>query len=185
MGRTPFARLVSVDGVQMPDSQGSSRTLALVRMATGVFFLFFGEYKLIPGPNGLSNGVAQGYMKHFVQDGSAVAFYGEFLKSVVLPHDVLFTFVVGLGELLIGLSLVLGLWVRAASVGGVVHMVSLTLATWHSVGSHPALWRYFGSQLSHIPMLFLFVLFFAGNAGQTWGIDGLRRRRGRQTARRE
>lgn len=168
----------------MPDSGGSSRTLALVRMGTGVFFLFFGEYKLIPGPNGLSNGVAQGYMHHFVQDGTAVAFYNEFLKSVVLPHDGLWTFIVGLGELLIGLSLVLGWWVRPACIAGIVHMVSLTLATWHSVGSNPAYWRYFGSQLSHIPMLFLFVLFFAGNAGQTWGIDGKRRRQ-RQAGSRE
>lgn len=154
-----------------------AKALAVTRIAAGVFFLFFGEYKVIPGANGFSNGVVQGYLSDFVHQGYAVGFYRSFLAAIVLPHANFFTFLVGAVELAVGISLVLGLCVRAGCVLGALHMISLTLATWHEAGPGAATWRWFGVQLDHIPMLLLFVIFFAAAAGNAWGLDGLLRRR--------
>ena len=56
-------------------------------------------------------------------------------------------------------------------------MVSLTLATSWAPGPGMPVWRYFGAELDHLPLLFLFVVFFVADAGQEWGLDG--RKRGR------
>lgn len=153
----------------------SAQTLAAVRIATGVFFLFFGEYKLADSAFARSAFPDQ-WLHEFITQG-AVGFYSRFLQNVVLPHHVFFGYAVGAVELFIGISLVLGLWVRAASVLGVLHMINLTLATWWEAGHGVPTWRYFGAELDHLPLLFLFLIFFAAGAGRTWGLDGLLLRR--------
>lgn len=161
--------------------QTSAKTLAAVRVATGIFFLFFGEYKLADSVFAQTT-FPQLWLKQFLAQG-AVGFYAKFLQSVVLPHHVFFGYAVGAVELFIGLSLVLGLWVRAASVLGVLHMINLILATWWEPGYHERAWRYLGAELDHLPLLFLFLIFFTARAGQTWGLDGvLRRRKGESVA---
>jgi hypothetical protein len=56
----------------MPSSSASSKAIAGARIATAVFFLLFGEYKLA-GP-GFAHGGFQGYLRGYI-DGSAVSFY--------------------------------------------------------------------------------------------------------------
>jgi thiosulfate dehydrogenase (quinone) large subunit len=146
-----------------------AKTIAAVRMATAVFFLLFGQYKVF-GP-GFAHGGFQQYLEGFVQSG-AVSVYKPFLADLILPHAVFFGYLVGLVELFIGICLLLGLWVRAASVLGALHMISLTLATWWEPGHGVPVWRYFGAELDHLPLLFLFVIFFVSDAGQEWGLDG-------------
>ena len=68
-----------------------------------------------------------------------------------------------------------GIWVRPTSVVAALFMLTLTLATWWEPGHGVPLWRYFGAELDHIPLLFLFLIFFAADAGQTWGLDGRKR----------
>jgi uncharacterized membrane protein YphA (DoxX/SURF4 family) len=157
----------------------AARTVAAVRIASGVFFLFFGEYKLAD-PVFARDTFPQVWLKQFLAQG-AVGFYGGFLRTVVLPHHVFFGYAVGAVEMFIGVSLVLGLWVRAASVLGALHMLNLALATWWEPGHNLPAWRYFGAELDHLPLLFLFLIFFAASAGRTWGLDGILRRRRRQT----
>ena len=110
----------------MADPRTVARTIALVRMATAVFFLLFGEYKLFG--TGFAHGGFQEYLRGYIE-GSAVGFYRPILAQVVLPRAVLLGYAVGAVEMFIGVSLLLGIWVRAASVLGVLHMLSLTLAT--------------------------------------------------------
>jgi uncharacterized membrane protein YphA (DoxX/SURF4 family) len=147
-----------------------AKTIAAVRIATGIIFLFFGEYK-IAGPEWVHGGF-EGWIHGFVNDGAPVGFYSGFLTNVVLAHPALFARMVGWGEFAVGLSLVSGLYVRAASLGGGFIMINLALATWFSPGHDAPLWRYFGANLDHIPLLFLFAIFFATRAGETWGLDG-------------
>jgi thiosulfate dehydrogenase (quinone) large subunit len=147
------------------------RTIAVVRIATSVFFLLFGQYKIFG--SSFSHGGFQQYLQGFVQSG-AVRFYATFLNNFVLPAAVFFGYVVGVVEMFIGLSLLLGKWVRIASVLGALHMLSLTLATWWEPGHGVPLWRYFGAELDHLPLLFLFIIFFVSDAGQAWGLDGRR-----------
>ena len=51
-------------------------------------------------------------------------------------------------------------------------MLSLTLATWWEPGHNVPVWRYFGAELDHLPLLFLFAIFYVADAGQVWGLDG-------------
>lgn len=145
------------------------RSIAAVRMAASVFFLFFGEYKVFDP--GFAHGGFQEYLRGYIA-GSAISFYRPILASLVLPHAVFFGYTVGVLELFIGLSLLSGLFVRAGSVLGMLHMISLTLATWWEVGHGVPTWRYLGAELDHLPMLLLFIIFYAADAGQVWGLDG-------------
>ena len=153
----------------MRSSSPLQKTIALVRILTSILFILFGQYKLFT--YAFAHGGFEQYISGFVQ-GQAVGFYRGILSGVVLPHPVLFAFVVGLVELLIGVSLLVGFWVRAASVLGMLHMLSLTLATWWGPGHGAPVWQYFGAELDHLPLLFLFLIFFMANSGQTWGLDG-------------
>lgn len=147
----------------------AARTIAVVRILTGAIFILFGEYK-VASPAFAHGGFQQQWLAAFINH-DAVSIYRPFLLHVVQPHAIFFGYFVGGGELLIGLSLISGLWVRPASIFGAIHMISLTLATWNQVGPGP-IWRYFGAELDHIPLLFLFAIFFTARAGETWGLDG-------------
>lgn len=150
-------------------------TLAVARIATGVMFLFFGHYKVF-GPGFIAGGFAQ-YIERYINQNQAVGFYKVFLAQVVLPRAELFAFVVAWGELLLGVALVLGLWVRLAAVGGALHMLSLTLATWNAPGAGAPLWRYVAAQLDHIPLLLLFAIFIAARSSEVWSLEAVWRRR--------
>lgn len=152
-----------------------AKTIGVARIATGIIFLFFGEYKIV-GP-AWPHGGFLGWIRGFVDNGEAVGFYKAFLVHFVMVHPVLCAEIVGWGEFAIGLSLVLGLWVRAASIGGAIEMIALALSTWYAPGHGMPTWRYFGANLDHIPLLFLFAIFLAARAGETWGLDGVLRPR--------
>jgi uncharacterized membrane protein YphA (DoxX/SURF4 family) len=141
-----------------------------VRIATSVFFLLFGEYKLANGEFA-HHGFPE-YLKEYIGT-SALRWYAPFLL-VVQAHAVFFGYFVGVLESVIGLSLLLGLKVRAASVLGVLYMLNMIACTWWESGHSVPVWRYFGAELDHIPVLLLFLIFFAADAGKTWGLDGRR-----------
>jgi uncharacterized membrane protein YphA (DoxX/SURF4 family) len=96
------------------------RTIAAVRIATSIFFLLFGEYK-VAGP-GFAHGGFQSYLHDYIAT-TAVSFYRPVLVHIVLPHAVFFGYVVGIIELFIGISLLLGLFVRPACVVGTLFLL--------------------------------------------------------------
>lgn len=142
-----------------------------MRMATSVFFLLFGEYK-IAGP-GFAHGGFQNYLHDYIAN-SAVSFYRPVLSGLFLPHAVFFGYVVGVVELLIGISLLLGLWVRPACVLAILFLINMLLATWWGPGHGAPVWQYFGAELDHIPLLLLCIIFFESDAGRVWGLDARR-----------
>lgn len=150
----------------MKNSGSSSIAMGVARIIIGVMFLLFAQYKL------MGREFAHGGYEHTVtgyEQVTAVSFYKPFLRGT-LQHPVASGYAVGVAELLIGLSMVLGFWVRPFAVVGGLFMFNLLLSTWvlpH--GSAP--WKYFGNELDNIGLLLLFVLFFAHNAGQTLGLD--------------
>lgn len=141
--------------------------LALTRIVIGIFFLLFAQYKLAT-PEFANTGYAK-YVGGYIQS-SAVSFYKPFLKKT-LQHAVASGNAVAIAELLIGVSLVLGLRVRLFSLVGALFMFNLVLCTWHAPGPAPA-WRYLANQLDNIPLMCLFLVFFFYRAGETWGLDG-------------
>jgi uncharacterized membrane protein YphA (DoxX/SURF4 family) len=153
----------------MPTSSALSRTIAGVRIAVSGFFLLFGEYKLA-GP-GFAHGGFQTYLQDYIANG-AVGFYRPVLTGLVLPHAVFFGYLVGVVELLVGVSLLIGFWVRPASVLGILLLLNLTLAAWWEPGHGAPVWRYFGARLDTWPLMLLLVIFFAADAGRVWGLDG-------------
>jgi len=136
------------------------RSIVIARIITGVFFIFFGEYKVFSGA--FAHAGFAHYLDGYVQE-TAVSFYRSVLSHIVLPHVVFFGYLVGVVELFIGVSLIFGICVRSASVLGALHMISLTLATWWGPGHGAPIWQYFGAELDHLPLLLLFLIFFAAS----------------------
>jgi len=140
--------------------------MVVARVAVGVMFIMFAQYKLLH-----KDFAREGYAKYvtgYVQE-SSVGFYKPFLRET-LKHPKVSAYAVAVTELLIGISMIVGFWVRPFSIIGALFMLNLALATWVLPPGTPA-WRYLGNQLDNIPLLLLFVIFYAHNAGQTLGLD--------------
>jgi uncharacterized membrane protein YphA (DoxX/SURF4 family) len=153
----------------MPKPSASlPKTIAATRIAASVFFILFGEYKVFDG--GFAHGGFQEYLQGYI-GGEAVGIYKPILSHLVLPHAVFFGYLVGGIELFIGICFLVGLWVRVASVTGIFLLLNLTLATWFAPGHAVPIWRYFGNELDHLPLLFLLVIFYVADAGTMWGLD--------------
>src|SRR5260370_42417162 len=153
----------------MPTTPSAAKVIRSVRIAAATFFLLFGEYKLaVPG---FAHGGFQGYLRGYIAN-DAVSFYRPVLSGLILPHAVFFGYLVGAIEMFVGVCLLLGLWVRPASVLGIFFLLNLTLAAWWDPGHGVPLWRYFGARLDTIPLLLLLIIFYATDAGKVWGLDG-------------
>src|ERR1700719_5089761 len=125
----------------------NSRALAFLRIGVGVFFLIFGEYKVF-GTQFTLHGGFQFWINKFLQDGAAYPFIIPILRGFVLPHATPIAFLVAYGELAIGLALLLGTFVRPASIGGLIFMLTLLFSSDYPGPAAP-LWQYFGASLSH------------------------------------
>ena len=91
------------------------------------------------------------------------------LQRVVLPHGTAIAFLVAYGELAIGLALVLGIWVRAASVFGFVYMLALLFSS-NYPGAHVPVWQYFGASLDHSVLALCFVAFFSSRSDEALSV---------------
>jgi thiosulfate dehydrogenase [quinone] large subunit len=131
--------------------------ITLLRVYTGVFFLYHGFGKLT-NPNfadGLSGFVSGSLDKCF-------GFMRPFLESVVLPNTGLFAFLVSWGEFLIGGALIVGLATRYASIAGAF----LVAVFWFTKGqgflagqNHDSIW------------LVIFVVLATVHAGRIHSLD--------------
>jgi len=131
--------------------------ITLLRVYTGVFFLYHGFGKLT-NPNfadGVSGFVSGNLDKSF-------GFMRPFLESVVLPNNELFAILVSWGEFLIGAGLIVGLATRYASIAGAF----LVAVFWFTKGqgflagqNHDSIW------------LVIFVVLAAVHAGRIHSLD--------------
>jgi uncharacterized membrane protein YphA (DoxX/SURF4 family) len=150
----------------MKNGGKSSTAMAVARIVIGLLFIMFSQYKLLHRE--FAHEGYQKYVTGYVQE-SAVPFYKPFLRAT-LKFPVVAGYAVGVAELLIGLSMVLGFWVRPFAVVGALFMLNLFLSTWNLPAHTPA-WRYLANQLENIPIFLLFLLFYVHNAGETLGLD--------------
>ncbi len=130
----------------MSNTNRNTRALALLRIAVGVLFLIFGEYKVF-GTQFTLGGGFQFWINRFIQHG-AYPFMLGVLKDFVLPNGRVIAFLVAYGELCIGIALTAGILVRTASVFGLIFMLSLLFAADYP-GPNAAFWQYFGASLDH------------------------------------
>ena len=145
----------------------SAKTLALLRIAIGCLFLIFAEYKVF-GTQFTLHGGFQYWINLFLQ-GGAYPFMVPVLKNFVLPHATAIAFLVAYGELAIGLALVLGIMVRAASVCGLIYMLTLLFSA-NYPGANVAFWRYFGASLEHLVLAMCFASFALTNPDEQWSL---------------
>jgi uncharacterized membrane protein YphA (DoxX/SURF4 family) len=143
-----------------------ARALAFLRIAVGLLFLIFAEYKLT-STRFIQHGMAS-YIGQFIQNG-CYPFMQPFLKNIILPHAVFFGAVVAVSELLIALSLITGVLVRWASLGGLVMML-LFLFSSNYPGANLPLWRYFGASLEHAVFALCFCAFLIGKPDAAWAM---------------
>jgi thiosulfate dehydrogenase (quinone) large subunit len=152
----------------------NSVALAGLRMAVGGLFLIFGQYKVF-GTQFTLHGGFQWWINRSLQDGAAYPFFVPMLEKLVLPHATLIAFLVAYGEMAIGLALVFGILVRAASAFGLVYMITLLLA-FNFPGSHAPLWQYFGASLDHSVLGLCFVTFIIGRTEERLSVKKFRGR---------
>lgn len=144
------------------------KALAFLRISVGVLFLIFGQYKVFGFQFTLGGGF-QHWIDRFLDNG-AYPFMVPILRGFVLPHGTAIAFLVAYGELAIGISLVLGLLVRAASACGCLYMLALLFSS-NYPGPHVPLWQYFGASLDHLVLALCFVAFGIGHAGGIWSVS--------------
>jgi thiosulfate dehydrogenase [quinone] large subunit len=134
----------------------SARALAILRISIGALFLILAEYKVF-GTEFTGGGGFQYWINSFLQAG-AYPFMVPVLKNFVLPHATAIAFLAAYGELAIGIALVSGRLVRAASLCGLVYMATLLFSS-NYPGPHAPLWQYFGASLNHLVLAFCFAVF--------------------------
>ena len=150
------------------DSQpANARALAFLRVAVGILFLIFAQYKVF-GTQFTLHGGFQFWINRFLEDG-AYPVMVPVLRGFVLPHATPIAFLVAYGELAIGLALVLGVWVRAASAFGLLFMLTLLLSS-NYPGAHAPLWQYFGASLDHSVLAICFICFLVGDSTAAWSL---------------
>lgn len=136
--------------------------LALARIAIGVLWLFSLRWKLPPtfvppaGVRGLLDWMT--LMTQF----PTMAAYGAFVKTVVLPNFYLFAWLIFLGELVTGLSLLLGWKVRWGALLGLALSFNLLIGLSDVPGEWP--WSY-------LMMVMWHGVFWLSNAGRVLGLD--------------
>jgi thiosulfate dehydrogenase (quinone) large subunit len=135
--------------------------MALLRIGFGLYFFATAIDKLSKGwltdPGPMSQ-----FVGGALQRGQAEAFYRPFLEGVVLPNALLFSRSVALGELLVGISLVLGLFTVLGSLGSAFMVLNYMLmkGLLNNAGSNDRLF------------LLASVVFIVTSAGLVWGLDG-------------
>ena len=145
----------------------NAKALAGLRIAVGVLFLIFGEYKVF-GSGFTRGGGFQFWINRFLADG-AYPFMAPVLRNFVLPHGTAIAFLVAYGEFAIGLALALGIWVRAASVCGFIYMMTQLFSS-NYPGPNAVFWQYFGASLDHSVLAMCFATFVFADSEQAWSM---------------
>jgi uncharacterized membrane protein YphA (DoxX/SURF4 family) len=148
--------------------------IAMLRIGVGIFFLIFGEYKVF-GTQFTLHGGFQFWINRFLDSG-AYPVMVPVLRGFVLRHATPIAFLVSYGELAIGLALTFGILVRAASLCGLVFMLTLLFASDYPGAEVPS-WQYFGASLSHSVFVLCFAGFLIGRADAVWSVESLWRSR--------
>ncbi len=148
-----------------------ARWLAVVRMATGLYFLkeidklsvtLLGGF--FPWPVVSERWVE--LMPTIVARQAAehpIAWYKAFLEQTVIPNAHLFAQLTAWGEVVTGLSLTFGLFNGIGSTVGLWLAMVYGLATWHLTPAQRGL---------HYLLVVLMISFLASRAGRVWGLDG-------------
>ena len=164
--------MIIIPAVPISHKSRNSLALAVLRIGVGLFFLIFAQYKIFRTQFTLHGGF-QFWINKFLAEGGAYPIMVPVLRNFVLPHATPIAFLVAYGELAIGLALLLGVYVRAASACGLIFMLTLLFSSDYP-GSSAPLWQYFGASLSHSVFGLCFLAFLIGRADHIWSLQAAR-----------
>ncbi len=156
-------------------TDANAMALAGLRIAVGLFFTVFGQYKVF-GKQFVDGGF-QHYVAGFLQ-GGAYPFMVPVLKGILAHGAMLMAYSVAYGEFLIGISLVIGVLSRVASLFGLALMVAMWLSGGYP-GAHAAFWMYWGASLNWSVFALCFVVLAIGHPEDVWSLQQLWHRRKR------
>ncbi len=140
--------------------------VALVRIALGLTFLshFAGQMLGLNGEKSWLFGDSfRAIVDNAVANSKLLPFYANFLTKVVQPNESVFSYLILLGELAVGISLTLGVFTRLGAIGGILLTANIILLK--GLPSPDA-------DIDHVFLICELAVLFA-NAGRVWGIDGL------------
>lgn len=132
--------------------------LVLLRISLGALFLYAGMTKVLD-----PNWTAAGYL---AGAKSFVGLYHWLAQPGIIPY---IDFVNKWGLTLLGVSLILGVWVRLSSVLG-----ALLMALYYLPQDFPFPNKNSFIVDEHVIYALALLFFAAVRAGRTWGLDGLR-----------
>ena len=150
----------------MNAAEQQSKAIAFLRISIGLIFLIFAEYKLT-STRFIRTGMAQ-YITQFLNEGS-YPFIRPFLRNIILPHSVFFGTIVSISELLIALSLITGVLVRWASLGGLTMMLVLLFSS-NYPGPQAPFWEFFGASLDHSVLALCFIALLLSPSDHRWAL---------------
>jgi uncharacterized membrane protein YphA (DoxX/SURF4 family) len=130
----------------------------VIRVSMGIMWWSQTLWKLPPTYGGLRFWIDQ------IVKGAAFPAHAEFVRSVVLPHFTFFAFQVYVSEVLIAVSLMLGLFTRLGALLGALSAVNLYLGLYRISSEWP--WTY-GF------MILLQIMLLVHHAGRSLGIDAM------------
>ena len=134
--------------------------LALLRIGVGFFFVVFGQYKVF-GSAFVHSGFRD-YVQGFIRDG-AYPFMVPILQWILAHAATAMAVAAGYGEFLIGISLLIGLFSRVASLFGCALMLAMWLSGGYP-GPHAAFWMYWGASLNWSVFAICFAVLAAGRS---------------------
>jgi thiosulfate dehydrogenase [quinone] large subunit len=131
--------------------------LAVLRIYLGLVFLFMASSKLDAHYVASFPRLLQGMAK-----GHPIGFYGDLLRSLMVPYAWFFAYVLLLGEILVGVGLLLGLFTAPAGLFGALIQLNYLLA-FAKLGVY--------TTGLHLTLAVVLVALAYAYAGTTWGLD--------------
>jgi uncharacterized membrane protein YphA (DoxX/SURF4 family) len=141
--------------------------VAASRILIGILWLYSLRWKLPPDFVPATGRGLMDWLELEVQH-PAFVFYGEFVATIVIPNFTLFAWLVFLGELLVGLSLLTGTLTRVGALIGLLLALNLGVGLLEVPGEWP--WSYLMLAMWH-------GTFLVTGAGRVFGVDVWLRKR--------
>jgi uncharacterized membrane protein YphA (DoxX/SURF4 family) len=152
-------------------AERNALAFAMLRIAVGALFLIFAQYKVF-GTQFIQGGGFEMWIHRFLDGNAAYPFMIPVLRNFVLPHAMPIAYLAAYGELAIGLALVLGVFVRPASICAIVYMLTLLFSA-NYPGPNAPLWEYFGASLEHLVFALCFAAFAYGRPESVLSLSAL------------
>jgi uncharacterized membrane protein YphA (DoxX/SURF4 family) len=154
---------------RLPEQRSASNLVQWsFRLVIGAFWWQQSLWKLPPfytdHPEAPFGQTGLAYWMGLMGKHAAIPLQADFVNNIVLPHFYLFAPIVYAAEVLTGVSLMLGVFVRLFAIIGALQILNLWLGLYSAPGEWP--WTYF--------FLFLLQLMFAVHCyGRSLGVDAI------------